>query len=336
MKCALFLLLTTVLIGLVASDTPTLVPASPFNSYDDAKALHTAISGWLTIKRAAITDVLCRRASTQRAQIATTYQTAFGHTLVQDFDGVLKNEFKFLCDSMSSLVTDYLATDLRRVLTSTPDDITSIEEVLLSRSAKDVSNINRAYSKSFGSTLRDDIEILQHTEDVQKLLAALSDGVRVDSSRPIEKDAVTQDALNLKRATEAVNGTDISVFINIFTSRSYSHLNTLYIEFELKYKTSMESFIRSQFSGDFEYLLLNIVKYSRNKANFLAQRLFNAMSGKKADTMTLQRLIINRCEIDLGDIKGEYEDMYKMTLASQVTAKVSSGAFRDGLLKLIA
>ena len=49
---------------------------------------------------------------------------------------------------MSSLVTDYLATDLRRVLTSTPDDITSIEEVLLSRSAKDVSNINRAYSKS--------------------------------------------------------------------------------------------------------------------------------------------------------------------------------------------
>ena len=63
------------------------------------------------------------------------------------------------------------------------------------------------------------------------------------------------------------------------------------------------------------------VKYSRNKANFLAQRLFNAMSGKKADTMTLQRLIINRCEIDLGDIKGEYEDMYKMTLASQVTVR---------------
>jgi len=77
MKCALSLLLTAALVGFVASDTPTLYPASPFDPYSDAKTLYKAIDGWGTDEDAII-SVLCHRVGTQRAQIANSYINQYG------------------------------------------------------------------------------------------------------------------------------------------------------------------------------------------------------------------------------------------------------------------
>lgn len=55
-----------------------------------------------------------------------------------------------------------------------------------------------------------------------------------------------------------MNETAESVFTDIFSARSYNHLNAMFLQYEVTYGSTMESTIRSKFSGDFEYLLLNI------------------------------------------------------------------------------
>jgi len=334
MKCALSLLLTAALVGFVASDTPTLYPASPFDPYSDAKTLYKAIDGWGTDEDAII-SVLCHRVGTQRAQIANSYINQYGKSLIHDLDGDLSGDFDDLCDSLTYLVTDYFAVELKRILDKLVEsDADSVQEVLISRSNTDIANINTAYANRYQRSLRSDIES-KYVGSTKQLLSQLSNGVRQDNSRPVDQSLVSKDAVDLYNAGEGMTGTNEDVFINIFAGRSFNHLNAVYTAYASQYGKTMETVIRSEFSGDMANLLLDIIQYSKNKVTYLAQRLHYTMDGAETLDHSLMRLIIGRCEIDLGDVKVEYQRLYGRTLASDVSGD-TSGDYKKALLALIA
>ena len=53
----------------------------------------------------------------------------------------------------------------------------------------------------------------------------------------------------------------------------------------------------------------------------MAQRLHYTMDGAETLDHSLMRLIIGRCEIDLGDVKVEYQRMYGRSLTSDVSVR---------------
>lgn len=60
------------------------------------------------------------------------------------------------------------------------------------------------------------------------------------------------------------------------------------------------------------------VQCVQNPLTFYAKQLQKAMAGLGTNDTTLIRIIVSRCEIDLGNIKKEYERLHGKTLESVV------------------
>jgi len=228
-------------------------------------------------------------------------------------------------------VTEYLAIELNRILKKTVHDPRSINEVLISRSNADIVNINVAYANRFQTTLKSAIES-RISGSERKLLSQLSNGVRSDNSSPIDQSLVDSDVVALYNAGR---GSDDNVFINIFAARSYNHLKLVFSKYSTQYGRAIETVITSAFGGDFAIILLDIVEYSNSKIGYLAKQLFLSMDGPGTRDHSLIRLIISRCEIDLGDIKTEYQRRYGRSLADAVSSETSR-YYRKSLLALVA
>jgi len=313
-------------------DTPTLVPADPFVPFDDASALRKGIHRLVLFSPNAIIGVLCHRVGTQRAEVAAIYEHAYGITLREDLETKLYGNFEGICIALGSSLTDYLAADLHRLMACSDNDPDSVVEVLLGTSKSDMSKVKSAYENGDGVTLEADIES-KYSGSVQKLLAQLSDGK--DNSTLVINYFVRRDVANLYNAGQAtINGTDEDVFIDIFAKRGYNHLNAIYEQYEAQYGDTMESVIQSEFDGDMERLMLDIIEYSRAKATYFAERLHQTIDGLGTRNEDLMRLIITRSEVDLGDIKTEYERLYGTTLVSDIK-RDTAGNFEKALRHLI-
>lgn len=60
------------------------------------------------------------------------------------------------------------------------------------------------------------------------------------------------------------------------------------------------------------------VKTTYNRPRYFAEKIHAAMEGAGTDDSALIRLIVSRCEIDLTNIKYEYERLHEKTLLSVV------------------
>ena len=61
-----------------------------------------------------------------------------------------------------------------------------------------------------------------------------------------------------------------------------------------------------------------LVQCMQSRPRYYAKRLHKAMEGLGTDDDTLIRILVSRSEIDLGNIKKEYETLYGCTLLSAI------------------
>ncbi|CAH8858626.1 unnamed protein product [Trichobilharzia szidati] len=311
---------------------PTLKPSPDFDPDKDCEKLHQAMAGMGTNEKAVI-EIMGHRSSEQRVVITQRYKSIFGKDLTSKFksemSGALYDCMKALCYSPVELD----ARELRRAVEGAGTDEDALIEILCSRTNDQIKQIKETYTKVFPNRdLENDIKG-DTSRHFKRVCVALLQANR-DESTKVDTELARRDAESLYRAGEQKLGTDESKFVQILVSRSYAHLRLVFEEYTTIGKRNIEDTLKAEMHGDTLRAFLSIVSCIKNKPKYFAEKLHKSMKGLGTDNKTLIRIIVSRCEIDLGIIKKEFQSLTGKTLEAYIHDD-TSGDFRLILLALV-
>ncbi|XP_069773554.1 annexin A4-like [Narcine bancroftii] len=301
-----------------------------FNSQEDAAKLRKAMKG-LGTDEDAIIEVLARRTIAQRQQIKLDFKTAFGRDLISDLKSECSGCFEKVVLGLMMTSSLYDAQELRSAIKGAGTDEGCLIEILASRNNHEIQQIVATYKKEFGKNLEDDI-CGDTSHMFQRVLVSLATGNR-DEGNHVDEQQAKKDAKTLYEAGEKQWGTDEVAFLSILCIRNATHLKRVFEEYKKIANKDIEASIKGEMSGSLENALLAIVKNMKNKPAYFAERLYKSMKGAGTEDSTLIRVMVSRCEVDMLDIREEFQRMYGKSLYSFIKGDCS-GDYKKILLQL--
>ena len=312
--------------------SPTVVPYNDFDARADAEVLRKAMKGFGTDEKAII-HVLANRSNLQRQEIAVQFKTLYGKDLIKDLKSELSGNFERLVLAMMMPLPQFYAKELHDAMAGIGTDECVLIEVLCTMSNHEIRVIKQAYEAMYGRTLEDDLRD-DTSGNFKRLMVSLCCANR-DESFDIDHAAAIEDAKELLRAGELRFGTDESTFNAVLVQRNVLQLKQVFQEYENITGHAIEDAIENEFSGDIKKGLLAIVKCVKSRTGFFAEQLYKSMKGLGTDDDRLIRLVVTRCEVDLGEIKETFRQLYNESLEEFITGDCS-GHYKKCLLALVS
>lgn len=297
------------------TSTGGLKGAPTFDATADATAIDKAIKA-KGVDEATITDILTKRSNAQRQAIKAAYQSSTGKPLVDALKKALSGNFEEVVLALLKTPAEYDAQELKHATKGLGTDEDTLIEILASRTNKDLRDINRVYKELYKNDLSKDITS-DTSGDFQKALLALAKGDRSEDAR-VNEELVDNDARALYDAGERKKGTDVAVFINILTTRSYPHLQKVFQKYTRYSKHDVNKALDLELKGDIESCLTAVVKCATSKAAFFAEKLYLSMKGSGTRDRALIRVMVSRSEVDLNEIKAHYKRLYGKSLRQAI------------------
>jgi len=310
---------------------PVLRPYQPFNPNDDAQKLYKAMKGFGTDETTLI-DILCRRTSQQRQEIAVAYKSSVGKDLLKNLESELRGNVEMLFRALM-LTPAYLeAYDLNEAIQGIGTKESTVIDIICTKGSNaEMHALKNAYRQLFHKDMEHDLR-----GDVsgyfQRFLVSLMAANRSEGGADYGRAA--QQARELYQAGEKQMGTNEVTFNRIFATESYPQLCAIFDEYKKLTGHDIEKAIKTEMSGDVERAFLAVAQVARSPAGYFAQRLHETMAGAGTHDRALVRNVVLRSEIDMMDVKVEFQRRYGKTLESFVRSDCS-GDYKRGLLCLV-
>jgi len=308
---------------------PTVTPAVPFTDSKDAEALRKAMKGMGTDEKAIII-VLAHRTSYQRQITRETYNQTFERDLVKDLKSELGSHFE---DVMLALMTPmplYMAQAVHKALKA--KDTNTLTAILCTRDKPSIENIKKAYVEEYKKELTDDLNGLPSDKTCELFIAMITQ----------DRSDVTDDLQVAKYISQKLydagngrSGTPLEdEMIQILSKFSYPMLRLAFREYFNIHGKEFENVIDTKFPDEIKSVMQKVYESITSPPVFFAKELNSAIAGAGTDDPKLIRLIVSRCEIDMENIKEEYEKLYKESLEKAIKGD-TSGDYKRTLLTLI-
>ncbi|XP_058813643.1 annexin B10-like [Topomyia yanbarensis] len=310
---------------------PTVFPAENFNPSADAAALRKAMKGFGTDEQTII-DILCARCNWQRQLISEAFTRELGRDLIKDLKSELGGKFEDVILGLMLPPVNYLCKQLHKAMDGIGTNERALIEILCSQNNEQMLHISRVYEEMYNRPLAEHV-CTETSGNFRRLLTLIITGTR-DPPGTLDPDHAVAQAKQLYDAGEGKWGTDEAVFSKILVHSSFDQLEYVFEEYKKLTGRTIEQALKAELSGDYYEALSAIVECVQMAPHFFAKRLFEAMDGLGTDDTTLIRIIVSRAEIDLQNIKDEYEQMYNKTLMSAVKSE-TSGDYKKALCALI-
>uniref|UniRef100_A0A8C5B9M4 Annexin n=1 Tax=Gadus morhua TaxID=8049 RepID=A0A8C5B9M4_GADMO len=306
----------------------TIAPYPNFNPRKDVIFLEEAINS-RNVDEDTIISVLVQRSNEQRQEIKRAFEADTGKSLADELKSELRSHLEDVVLALLMKPAQYDAFIIRKATKGFGTNEDVIVEVLASRTNQQIRELQEAFKEEYGQTMEEVIDSETDGDFALALHAMLkankNEGHIVDLALA-KKDArvchLMSDIMvcfvfvlqELFEAGEEHKDIDISVFIDILTTRSGPQLTQTFKHYSKISDVNLPKALDMELRGDIEDCLIDIVKCSWSKPAFFAERLHKAMEGHGTCEDTLMRVLVARSEVDLKKIISEFELMYGKTL----------------------
>ncbi|XP_037308981.1 annexin A2-like [Pungitius pungitius] len=310
---------------------PTVVPERDFDPSKDATRIETAIKT-KGVDEQTVIDILTRRSTEQRREIAFEYERIAKKDLMTALKGALSGPLEALMLGLMKSTAQYDASELKASMKGLGTDEEALIEIVCSRNNKELEEIKKVYKDMFKKDVEKDIAG-DTSGDFAKLLLALVQTKRDEPSNVVDYEEIDEDARSLYEAGVKRKGTDVATWISIMSQRSVPHLQKVFERYKSYSPYDIKESIRKEVKGDMEKSFLALVECFENRQLYFANKLNDAMKGKGAKEKVVTRIMVSRCEVDLMKIRTEFKKQHKRSLY-QIIAEHTKGDYQNALLSL--
>uniref|UniRef100_A0A0N5AB27 Annexin n=1 Tax=Syphacia muris TaxID=451379 RepID=A0A0N5AB27_9BILA len=323
----------------MASNRGTITANPNFNAETTAETLEKALK---TSDEQTIMKELLSCCNAQRQMIRSPFKTKFGKDLVEELKNGLSGDLKNVALALMETPVKYDATQLHKATKGLGTTESVLIDIVSSRSPSELQAIKNEYKDEFQKNLEDDI-VGDTSGEFKHLLVSLLQGQR-DSSNVVSIAKARSDARKLFGTKK--EKPDKALFNDAFANQNVFQLARLFSEFQSIHGETIQSLIGVRlfencakpssrvFSGDAKDLYSHLADFIQNKNRFFARELYEAMKGLGTRDNDLIRIVVSRSEVDLQDIRDEFEAVYKKPLADWIKSECS-GTYRDTLMKIV-
>ncbi|CAL8091839.1 unnamed protein product [Calicophoron daubneyi] len=312
--------------------SPTLKPEPNFDANMDCERLRKAMKGMGTDEKTII-EIMGHRSADQRVQIVQQYKTMYGRDLVKDFRSEISGHFQAVIEALCYGPAQVDAFLIRNAVKGAGTDEECLIDILCTRNNEQIRKMKEAYSQMFeGRNMEKDI-VGDTSRHFKRIMVSMLQANR-DESTTVDMEKVKRDVDDLYRAGENKLGTEESTFNMILAQRSFPHLRALFEEYMKVSKHDIETALKKELSGSIQKSMLAVVRCIKNKPKYFADQLMESMKGAGTKDTALIRIVVTRCEVDMGKIKEEFQRAYGKTLETWI-ADDTTGDYRKILQALV-
>lgn len=309
----------------------TVVPFAGFNAQADAAALHKALDHLIGCDEKAIITILAQRTVSQRLEISTAFKGAYGQDLIAHLAKKLGGNFESVVLAMMQPRYDLEAQALRAAMKGAGTDESVLIELICTKFNAEMAGLKEAYTRVFKRDLEKDV-VDETSGTLKHLLVSIIAGARPGNG-PLDAAAAQADAKALLAAGEGRWGTDESKFNEILIARPFSQLRAIFYEYEKIAGHSIQVTIDKEMGGVAKAAFSAVVQSMVDRPAYFADRIAGALKGAGTDDTTLIRVVVTRSEVDMVDIKAEYEKRHGSSLSKAIQGDCS-GDYKRMLIAL--
>lgn len=275
---------------------------------------------------------ICAHTKAERQEIQRAYLAMYGKSLEEDLESEVDGDFLKGLKALLKPTSVYEAECLEKSMKGLGTNEEIMIELLCTKNGQEIRDLAEAYHKRFGKNLHEEVSE-EENGDLGRIFKSISSGNRDDSTYS-DQHLANKEAQELYDAGQGTTGTDEIEFIRIFCSRSFAQLRETFIAYRGIADNDIEKAIKKEFGGHMELALLTIAKSVKNRAAYFAERLHESMEGVGTKESDLIRILACRSEVDLAQIKNEYQNLYGKSLYDRVKSELG-GDFEKLLITLI-
>lgn len=296
-----------------------------------AKDLQKAMKGAGTDEKEII-RVILGNSNLQLQQIKNQYLLLYRQNLEAYLAQNISGKFRDVILNLLKERTIFQAEIMNRAISSIGQDEEEIIEVLCTKNAQELKNLNEGYMKRFKRSLEADVAGVKDGDHTDLFLKLVQGNRKANHGYDIEE--CKQLAQKLVDATPEGNYIDESVYVEVISNTSFAQLNSVFAIFSELYKDDIKNVVAPRSKGSLKQLLLTMIKCCDNRPRYFAEKIHYALSGIGTRDQALMNIIIARYDIDMPEIKDEYLRLYKSPLWKDIKND-TSGYYEKVLLKLI-